>query len=147
MWGETATEMMEEQFCLFFAETALQLLSGETGRKVKSTIRLFSDANFEESELCWLVKKLRDYKPIPDDSKTAEIAGERFKKEILRSESNSMVCGAVLFKREFVTVLQRQRTMSLSQDVSYICEKFKVEQGTSLLRHMANVNRRMCKRK
>lgn len=117
MEEEMPIEEAVPKFCLFFAETVLQLLNTKRREKVKDIIRLVLDANFDAEELCRHVKRTDGCKPVLNDIKGEELAEESFKKKIVKIGSLSSVLGAVLHKKDFLALLRRQAAMSSSQVV------------------------------
>lgn len=83
-------------------------------KKSKAPFDLIPTTTFDAVELCRQVKRIGDCKQVLDRSKYEELAGEGFKKKILRRGSDLLVCGAQLYKGNVVAVLERQTGTSLS---------------------------------
>lgn len=65
---EMVTEEVAAEFCLVFAEKALQLVSRRPRKKVDSILRLVSVANFDAGALRQDVKGINDCKQLKNNS-------------------------------------------------------------------------------
>lgn len=76
----------------------MQLVSAVERKEVKIITRPVFDADLDAGKLHRHLKGVDDCKQLPDDSKDEKLAEEGLTKEIIKSESRSLVSGAVLHK-------------------------------------------------
>lgn len=146
MEREVPTKEAVPEYSLFFAENALQPVTEGASKEAKNIIRLFFDANFDVSELSRHVEKTDDCKQILGDSRKMELAGERCTYNIANIGSASSVSGAVLFDKVAVAVLQRQVTMSSSQNVCFSSRQAPEGQSIRMVGYAARSRKERCGR-
>lgn len=100
-----------------FAEISLQLMIREVRKKVQSSIRLISNGTFDE--LPWRAKDTGDCRRFLDDTEMTTYLKRDSQKRIVRTGSWSSVSGAVLYRKNVLTVLRRRMATGSSQDVFF----------------------------
>lgn len=115
---ESAEEAAPE-FCVVFAEIALQPVNREARKEVESITRLVAKDSFEVSELHRHMNAVDDYKLTLDDSTIEELAGEVLAKKTVKSKSDSSASGGTLYEKIVVPFSRRQLAARLPQEVLY----------------------------
>lgn len=81
---EIATKDAVPEYCLVFAETALQLMTRGARKEVGNTIQLVSDVNFNAGKPHRRVKEVDDCKRILKDSRGWQRSWKELHKEFCK---------------------------------------------------------------
>lgn len=117
--GEEPTRERKMEFCLLVARISLQLASKEERWELENIIRIVSDASFDAGGHCRQVKNTDDRKRMLEDSRNWTLAGESLTKKIVETGSRSSVSGAMLYRKDVLAVLEKEKAMGLSRDVFF----------------------------
>lgn len=95
------------EFCLVFAEAALQVVNTKARKKVENIIRLIYDGNFDADELCWHVSRIDDCKRLLEHSRDKELAEDCFTKMVAKRGKRNICV--------WTSAVQRQRCSGFTE--------------------------------